>query len=105
MPQTCRKYRANFQIIDVYRRAKLKRNDMAIGKMKLSSRALGRIAALAIAGVSLTGCVVYPSGGYAYSPGYYAPGYAYAPPVGVVVGGGWWGGGWGHGGWGHGGWR
>ena len=44
-------------------------------------------------------------GGYGYAPGYYAPGYAYAPPVGVVVGGGWWGGGWGHGGWGHGGWR
>jgi hypothetical protein len=79
---------------------------MAIVKMKLSSRALGRIAALTIAGVSLTGCVVYPSGyGYGYAPGYYSPGYAYAPPVGVVVGGGWWGGGWGHGGWGHGGWR
>jgi hypothetical protein len=70
---------------------------MSVRAMKLSSRAIGTIAALMIAGVSLAGCVYYPSGygyGPAYSSGYYAPAYAYAPPVNVVVGGGW--GGWGY---------
>jgi hypothetical protein len=74
---------------------------MNVGKMKLSSRALGRVAAVMIAGAGLAGCVYYPSGGYAagygYAPGYYAPAPEYyAPPVSVVVGGGWgWGGGYG----------
>jgi len=62
---------------------------MNIRAMKISPRALGAAAALLLAGASLSGCVVYPSGyGYGYAPGYYAP-----APVGVVVGGGW---GWGH---------
>jgi len=68
--------------------------------MKSRTRLLSQIAALAIAGLSLTGCVVYPHGGYAYAPTYYEPAYVAPPPV-VVVGGGWgWGGRWG-GGWGH----
>lgn len=72
---------------------------MAIRAMKLSSRALGMVAALGLAGLSLAGCTYYPSN-YGYAPGYYAPAY-YGPPVGVVIGGGWgwhhgccWGGGW-----------
>lgn len=52
---------------------------------------------LAVLGMSLAGCVYYPS---SYGYGYGQPAYVAAPPV-VVVGGGWWGGGWGHGG----GWR
>jgi hypothetical protein len=66
---------------------------MSVRAKKRSSSALGAVAALALAGMTLAGCVYYPSGygyGYGYGPGYYA-----APPVGVVVGGGWgwWGGG------------
>ncbi len=69
---------------------------MAIRAMKLSSRAIGTVAALALAGMSLAGCVYYPSGyGYGYVPSY-GPAYVAAPPVAVAVGGGWgWGGGWG----------
>ena len=69
---------------------------MAIKSMKISARAMARIAAVALAGVSLAGCVYYPSGyGYGYAPGYYAEP-AYVAPT-VVVGG-WWGwGGHGHG--------
>jgi len=78
--------------------ADFKEYSMSFRNMKLSSRALGAMLALGLAGVSLAGCVYYPSGyGYGYGPAY-APGYVYAPPVGVVVGGGW-GGGWGRGGW------
>ncbi len=71
---------------------------MSIRTMKLSPRALGAVAAVVLAGVSLAGCVYYPNGyGYSYGPGYYSPAYVAAPPVGVVVGGGWgWGGGWDH---------
>lgn len=70
---------------------------MANKSMKVSPRALARIAAVALVGASLAGCVYYPSG-YGYAPGYYGgPGY-YAPPV--VVGG-WWGWGGGDGGWHH----
>ncbi len=73
---------------------------MTIRAMNLSSRTLGVITALGLAGMSLAGCVYYPSG-YAYGGPGYAPGYVAAPPVNVVVAGGWWGGWWGHGG----GWR
>lgn len=84
---------------------------MAVRTMKLSSRAIGRVAALALAGVSLAGCVYYPSGygyyssGYGYYPyryssypygySYYPYSYGYVPSVGVTIGGGWgnyWGG-------------
>jgi hypothetical protein len=70
---------------------------MAIRAMKLSSRAIGTVAALVLTGISLAGCVYYPSGyGYGYGPSYYGPAYVAAPPVAVSVGGGWgWGGGWG----------
>ncbi|HUM09147.1 MAG TPA: hypothetical protein VLT37_09790 [Acidocella sp.] len=72
---------------------------MANKTLKVSSRALARIAAVALAGASLAGCVYYPSG-YGYAPGYYAEP-AYVAPAPVVVGG-WWGWG-GHGHWhGHG---
>ncbi|MDR3505619.1 MAG: hypothetical protein P4L52_05205 [Acidocella sp.] len=74
---------------------------MAIKSRKVSSRTLARIAAVALAGAALTGCVYYPSGyGYGYGPGYYGEPAYVAPPV--VVGGWWgWGGGWGeHEGWG-----
>jgi hypothetical protein len=105
----CRKHAANFGQVHaplMFLSSEPKENVMTIDKMKLSPRALGRVAALMLAGVSLAGCVVYPSGyGYGYGGGY-GPQYAYAAPP-VVVGG-WWGGwgrGWGHGGWGHGGWR
>jgi hypothetical protein len=66
--------------------------------MKLSSRMLARIAALAIGGLSLAGCVYYPDAGYGYGrpAGYYAAPVYVAPPPVVVVGGGW-GGGWGGG--------
>jgi hypothetical protein len=69
---------------------------MAIRAMKLSSRAIGTVAALVLTGMSLAGCVYYPSGyGYGYGPSY-GPAYVAAPPVAVSVGGGWgWGGGWG----------
>jgi hypothetical protein len=62
-------------------------------------RRLKVAALLAVIGIALSGCVVYPSSyGYGYG-GYAAPAY-YAPPVVVGVGGGWgWGGGWGRGGW------
>lgn len=66
----------------------------------IGARGISRVAAIALACVSLGGCVYYPRGygyGYAASPGYYQPAYV-APPV--VVGG-WWGGGWGRG-WGRG---
>ena len=76
-------------------------------------RVLGTVAALALTGAALSGCVYYPNryaynGYYGYGSGYYAaaPAVVVAPPP-VVVGG-YWGGGWGwHGGWGggwHGGW-
>jgi hypothetical protein len=70
-----------------------------------------RPALAAVALLALSGCVVEPAGYYggapaypAYAAAYPAYGYYAAPPVGVVVGGGWggWGGGWGRG-WG--GWR
>ncbi len=70
---------------------------MSVRTMKIPLRAIGMVVALGLAATSLAGCVYYPSG-YAYGPGYAAPAYAYAPPVNVVVGGGWgWGGGWGRG--------
>jgi hypothetical protein len=68
------------------------------------------LAAAAAATLGLSGCVAYPydgyyGGGYPGYPGY--PAYAYAPPVGVVVGGGccWGGWGWWHGGGWNGGWH
>lgn len=68
---------------------------MSVSAVKFRKTSLGLMAALALAGMSLSGCVVYPSGygyGYGYAPAYYAP-----PVYGsVVVGGGW--GGWGGGG-------
>jgi len=99
MPQTCRKYVATLVPADEISQMNSRSIRMTVRAMKISSRAIGMITALGLAGFSLAGCVYYPSGyGYA-SPGYYAPAYAFAPPVGVVVGGGWgWGGGWGHGG-------
>ena len=51
--------------------------------------------------LALTGCIAYPGGYYGAGPGYPAyaayPSYGYyaAPPVGIVVGGGW-GRGWRH---------
>ncbi len=64
---------------------------MTVRSMKPSPRTLSRFAVLLLAGVSLAGCVYYPSGyGYGYAPAYVAP----APAV--VVGGWGWGGGWGH---------
>ena len=66
------------------------------------SRRLQTAVLLGAMGLALSGCVVYPSNGYGYGGGYYAPGYV-ASPVVVGVGGGWgWGGGWGRG-WGGGG--
>jgi hypothetical protein len=60
---------------------------MTVRAMKLSTRTIGMIAALGLAGLSLAGCVYYPSGyGYGYAPGYYAPAPVYGA---VVVGGGW----------------
>mgnify|MGYP001603105213 CR=1 FL=1 len=58
-------------------------------------RKIGVGGLLLLAMIGLSGCVVYPAGGY------YAPGYAYAP--GVYVGGGYGYYGY-HGGW-RGGWR
>jgi len=63
------------------------------------ARSVSMIAALALAGFALSGCVVYPAGYGGYGGGYggyYAPVYVAPPPV--VVGG-WWGGGWGRGRW------
>ncbi len=65
---------------------------MSVRSMKF----LPRLVALGLAGLSLTGCVVYPHGGgyaYGYAPSYYEP--AYVAPAPVVVFGGGWGGGWG----------
>jgi hypothetical protein len=60
---------------------------MSFRTVKFSSRSLVKLAAVVFASVSLAGCVYYPSGyGYGYG---YGPGYVVAPPVGVVVGGGW----------------
>jgi hypothetical protein len=69
-----------------------------------SWRRLKAVVALGVIGLSLAGCVVYPSGGYGYAGGggYYGGPAYYAPPV--VVGYGW-GGGWGGGGWGRSRWR
>jgi hypothetical protein len=91
MPQTCRKNGAIFgQVV----RIECKELLMANRGMKLSSRKIRLVAALALAGVSLAGCVYYPSGyGYGYAPGYYSPGYVAAPPVVIGGGWGWWGGG------------
>ena len=63
---------------------------MTVRDVKRSKRALGLAAVLGLAGLSLTGCVYYPSGYYGYAPGYYAP--AYVAPV-PVYGGVWFGGG------------
>ncbi len=66
---------------------------MRVLKMNFRKRSIGVVAALALAGMSLAGCVVYPDGyGYGYAP---APAY-YAPPV--TFGFGYYGGGWGGGG-------
>ena len=52
------------------------------------------VLAIATVGLTLSGCVVYPSNGYYAAPA------VYAPTVAVGVGYGWgWGGGWGRGGW------
>jgi len=70
---------------------------MRVPAMKFRKHSLAAIVALALAGMSLSGCVVYPNSyGYGYGGGYYAPVYVAPPPVygGVVIGGGW---GWGHG--------
>jgi hypothetical protein len=65
---------------------------MTVNGMKLRTRWLAQAAALALTGLALSGCVVYPQRGYASA--YYEPAYVAPPPV-VVVGGGWgWGGGW-----------
>lgn len=66
-------------------------------------RTIGTIAALALTGAALSGCVYYPNQ-YAYGyggGGYYAPAPAVVvAPAPVVVGGYWgWGGGWGRRGW------
>ena len=65
---------------------------MAVPGFKRSRRTLGLIAALGLAGLSLAGCVYYPSGyGYGYAPGYYAPAVAPVPVYGSVwIGGGHW---------------
>lgn len=66
---------------------------MAVPGMKRSKRALGLIAVLGLAGLSLAGCVYYPSGyGYGYAPGYYAPAYVAPVPVygSIWIGGGHW---------------
>jgi hypothetical protein len=62
---------------------------MMIRGLKRSKRTLGLIAVLGLAGLTLSGCVYYPSG-YAYGPGYYAPAYVAPAPVygGVWIGGG-----------------
>ncbi len=69
---------------------------MGVPRMNFRKRSIGAIAALAVAGLSLAGCVVYPDG-YGYGGGYYAAPAYYAPPVtfgfGYYGGGGWGGGG------------
>jgi hypothetical protein len=62
---------------------------MTVRGMKRCKRALGLVAVLGLAGLSLAGCVYYPSG-YGYAPGYYAPAYVAPAPVfgGVWIGGG-----------------
>jgi hypothetical protein len=74
---------------------------MRVTAMKFRKRSLGLAAAIGIAALSLTGCVVYPDN-YGYGGGYYAPAYVAPPPVygSVIIGGGW-GGGWHGGGWRH----
>jgi hypothetical protein len=68
---------------------------MAVPGMKRPKRTLGLIAALGLAGLSLAGCVYYPSG-YGYAPGYYSPAYVAPAPVygSVWIGGGGWHGHW-----------
>jgi hypothetical protein len=63
---------------------------MSVNGMKIRTRILGPLVALTLAGLSLTGCVVYPHAGYGYgySSYYYEPAYVAPPPV-VVFGGGW----------------
>jgi hypothetical protein len=62
---------------------------MHVRLMNFMKRPLALAAVLLVAGASLSGCVVYPSGyGYGYGPSYYA-----APVYGgVFVGGGYRGG-------------
>ncbi len=67
---------------------------MRVPGMNFRKRSIGAVVALALAGLSLAGCVVYPDG-YGYGGGYAAPAY-YAPPV--TFGFGYYGGGWGGGG-------
>jgi len=68
---------------------------MRVPTMNFRKRAIGPVLALAIASVSLAGCVVYPGGyGYGYAPGYYAPAVIAPPVYGSVIIGGGWGGGW-----------
>jgi len=64
---------------------------MTVRGMQRFKRRLGLVAVLGLAGLSLAGCVYYPSSGYAYAPGYYAaPAYvAPAPVYGSVWIGGW----------------
>ncbi len=61
---------------------------MRVTAMKFPKR-LGAAAVLVLAGLSLAGCVVYPSS-YGYGGGYYAPAVV-APPVygSIFIGGGW----------------
>ncbi len=60
-----------------------------VGRVPVRAKALFALGALAL---TLSGCVVYPNGGY--GGGYYAPAPAYyAPPVAFDFG---FGGGWGH---------
>lgn len=71
-----------------------------IKRLGISPRAISMVAALSFIGLSLSGCVVYPSGGYGYSSGYgssyYEPAYVPPPVYGDVVIGGFFGGGHGY---------
>ncbi len=70
---------------------------MRVPLMNFRKRSIGAVAALALAGLSLSGCVVYPAGyGGGYGGGYYAAPAYYAPPP-VSFGFGYYGGGWGGG--------